>query len=86
MSEVNENRSKDAGEIERARIEVLITRSIPVTLTLGCWVMYCSAYCLIKMNIRVKFNEKCPKGSGDMERTRNSRVNSMTLTCDLESR
>ena len=26
------------------------------------------------------------KGSGDMERTQNSRVNPLTLTCDLESR
>ena len=34
----------------------------------------------------MKFNENRPKGSGDMERTRNSKVNPMTLTCDLESR
>ena len=38
------------------------------------------------LNIWVKFNENCPKSSGKMEWTRNSRVNPMTLTCDLESR
>ena len=32
------------------------------------------------------FHENRSKGSGDMERTRNSRVNPLTLTCDLESR
>ena len=26
------------------------------------------------------------RGRGDMERTRNSRLNPLTLTCDLESR
>ena len=31
-------------------------------------------------------NENHPKGSEDMAQTRNSRVNSLTLTCDLESR
>ena len=44
-----------------------------------------SAHCLTERNIWVKFNENRPKGSGDMERTRNSRVNPLTLTCDLES-
>ena len=37
-----------------------------------------SAHCLTKRNIRVKFNENRSKGSGDMERTRNLRVNPMT--------
>ena len=32
----------------------------------------------------MKFNENRLKGSGEMERTRKSRVN--PLTCDLESR
>ena len=45
-----------------------------------------SAHYLTQRNIRVKFNENCLKDSGDMERTRNSRVNPLTLTCDLESR
>ena len=29
-------------------------------------------------------SENRSKGSGDMERTRNSRVNLLTLTCDLD--
>ena len=37
-------------------------------------------------NIWVKFNENHLKGSVDMEQTQNSRVNPLTLTCDLESR
>ena len=32
----------------------------------------------------MKFNENRFKGSGDMERTRNSRVNPLTLTCDID--
>ena len=32
----------------------------------------------------MKFNENHSKGSGDMERTRNSRINPMTLKCDLD--
>ena len=31
------------------------------------------------MNIKVKFNENRFKDSGDMERTRNSRINHMAL-------
>ena len=34
----------------------------------------------------MKFNENHPKGSGDMERTQNSRVNLLTGFLDLESR
>ena len=34
----------------------------------------------------MKFNENQSKGSGDMEQTGNSRVNPLTLTCDLEPR
>ena len=45
----------------------------------------CSAHRLIERNIWVKFNENCPKGSGDMEWTRNSRVNLLTWTCDQVS-
>ena len=51
-------------------------------MSLGSWVM-CSADRFTEWNIWVKFNENRPDGSGDMERTRNSRVN--PLTCDLES-
>ena len=31
-----------------------------------------------------EFNENRPKGSVDMEQTQNSRVNHLTLTCDLD--
>ena len=46
------------------------------------------AHCLTERNIWRKFKENRPKGSGDMERTRHSRVSPLTLTCDhgLESR
>ena len=54
-----------------------------MTLGLGSWIM-CSAHRLTERSIWVKFNENRPEGSGDMERTRNARVN--PLTCDLESR
>ena len=46
----------------------------------------CSAHRLTKGNIWVKINENHPKGSEDMEQTRNSRVNPLIFTCDLESR
>ena len=42
-----------------------------------------SAHYLTKINILVKFNENHLKGSRDMERTRNSRVNPLTLTLSL---
>ena len=32
----------------------------------------------------MEFNENSPKGSGDIEQTRNSKVNPLTLTCDLK--
>ena len=32
----------------------------------------------------MKFNENSLKGSGDIERTQNSRVNPLTLTSDLD--
>ena len=34
----------------------------------------------------MKFNENVLKSSGDMEQTENSRVNPMTLNCDLDLR
>ena len=46
----------------------------------------CCTHRLTERNIWVKFNENQPKGSGDMEKTRNSRVNPLTVTCDLDSR
>ena len=50
--------------------QTINSRVNPLTLTfsLGSWVM-CSAHCLTKRNILVKFNENRSKGSGDMERT-----------------
>ena len=33
-----------------------------------------------------EYNKMRPKGSGDMGRTQNLRVNPITLICDLESR
>ena len=56
-----------------------------LTLSLGSLAM-CSAHCLNLRNIWVKFDENRLKGSGDMERTRNSRVNHLTLSCDLKCR
>ena len=44
----------------------------------------CSAHRLTERNIWVKINENRPKGSGDMKRTRNLRVNPLTLTRDLD--
>ena len=44
----------------------------------------CSAHRLTKRNIWVKFHENQLKGSGDMERTPNSRVYQLTLTYDLK--
>ena len=41
-----------------------------------------SAHRLTVINIQVKFNENSSKGSGDMERTSNSRVKLMTLNCE----
>ena len=38
---------------------------------------------LIEKNYWVMFNENRSKGSEGMERTRNPRVNPMTLNCDL---
>ena len=42
------------------------------------WVLY------IVVNIIPKFRENPPRGKGDIERTRNSRLKSMTLNCDLD--
>ena len=44
-----------------------------------------SAHRLTENSIWVKLNENRLKGSGDMERTHNSRVKPMTLNCNLES-
>ena len=54
-----------------------------LTVSLCCRVIG-SAHYLNKINILVKFNESHLKGSGDMERTRNSKVNPLTLTCNLD--
>ena len=44
-----------------------------------------SAHRLTERNIWIKIYENRPKGSGDKERTRNSRVNPLTLTLNLGS-
>ena len=55
-----------------------------MTLILSlCSYVIGSAHDLPQSNIWVKFNENRPKGSGDMERTRNSRVNPLALTLSL---
>ena len=43
-----------------------------------------SAQHLTEINIWVKFNENRSKGSADMEQAQISRVNPMTLKCDLD--
>ena len=53
-----------------------------LTLSL-CSRVISSAHYLTQRNICVKFNTYRLNGSGDMEQTRNSRVNPLTLTCDL---
>ena len=60
-----------------------MTLSVTLTLSL-CSQVIGSANHLTERNIWLKFNENRPNGSGDMEKTRNSRVNPMI--CDLESR
>ena len=56
-----------------------------MTLTLSmCSRVIGSAHNLTQRNIWVKFDENRLDGSGDMERTPNSRGNPLTLTCDLE--
>ena len=58
-----------------------------VNLTLSlCNRVIGSAHHLSERNIWVKFNENRPEGSGDMERTPNTRVNPLTCDPDLESR
>ena len=42
-----------------------------------------SAHCLNEMNIGPKFKENPSRGKGEMVLTRISRVNPMTLNCDL---
>ena len=46
---------------------------------------YGSAHCPTEVNIRTKFRENPPKGKGDTERTKNSRLKPVTLNCDLVS-
>ena len=56
-----------------------------MTLTLSlCSRVIGSAHYLTKRNIWVKLHKNRLKGSGDMEPTRNSKVNPLTLTCDLD--
>ena len=58
-----------------------------MTLTLSlCSLVIGSAHYLTKRNIWMKSNENSLKGPGDMEKTQNSMINPLTLTCDLASR
>ena len=54
-----------------------------VTLSLYNWAMG-SAHQLTERNIWEMFNENLTKDWRDMELTQNSRVNPMTLKCDLD--
>ena len=42
-----------------------------------------SAQHLTEENIQPKLNKKSSRGKGDMERIRNSRLNSMPFSCDI---
>ena len=56
-----------------------------MTLTLSlCSQVIDFARYLTQRNIWVKFNENRLSGSEDVERTKYSRVNPLTLTCDLD--
>ena len=55
-----------------------------LTLSLRSQVVIDSAHCLINKNIWMRLNENRLKGTGDMERTQNSREIPMTLNCDLD--
>ena len=67
--------------------EIQDSNSWPWTVTLTWnrhgWVID-SAHCLTKVNIWPKFKENPSAGTGDTERTRNSRLKPVTLNCDLD--
>ena len=44
----------------------------------------CSAHTPTKKNIGVKFHDNQSRGSGGMQQRQNSRVNPLTLTCDID--
>ena len=62
------------------------SNSRPWTVTLSLrpmaelWVLHI----VPQVNIWPKFRENLPRGKGDTERTRNSRLKPMTLNCDLD--
>ena len=56
--------------------------TVTLTLCRHGWVTS-SAHHLTEANIWPKFKENPSRGIGNMERTRNSRLKPMTLTCDL---
>ena len=58
-----------------------------MTLTLSlCIRVIGSAHSLPEKNIWLKFNGDNPKGSGDMEQTRNSSLSPFACDIDFESR
>ena len=69
----------------RHKIEWEIPLPSSVTLTLSLHILEIgSAHRLTERNIWVKFNEHLFKGSADMERTRNRRLNPMNMKCGLD--
>ena len=77
-----ENRSKGSGDMERTQNwKVIWPLSRTLTLSTHSQAMG-SAHGLTERNIWVKLSENRSKGSGDMEGTRNPKVNPMTLKCD----
>ena len=80
-----ENLSAGIGDTEWTRNSRLktVTLNCDLELCRHGWVMS-SAHHLTEANIWPKFKENPSRGIGDMERTRNSRLKPMTLTCDLD--
>ena len=80
-----ENLSTGIGDTERT----WNSRLKPVTLNcdldlVSAWLSYEFSTSSHWANIWPKFKENPSRGIGDMERTRNSRLKPMTMTCDLE--
>ena len=82
---LNENRSKGSGHMKQTLIEGKIPCPLYATLNLRlCNQVIRSAHHPTNRNILVKFYVNLLNGFADIERTQNSRVNPMTLNCDLD--
>ena len=77
---INENRSKGSRDMNGHETK---GKSFDLEVCLHNLVID-SAFCLTERNIGVKLNENRSKDSGYIERTINSMVNPMTLTCDID--